>query len=114
MAVFVSSGTKLGPGGGNKLVANIDSYFNEAGSSSVIWPNPTRNTLTLNYQLAMNSAVGIELHSINGSRALTLFSGSQKEGNHTHSFDVFTLPNGIYILTLNINGKIETKKIIIE
>ena len=109
-----SSGTKPGPGGGNKLVAKIDSYFNEAGSSSVIWPNPTRNTLTLNYQLAMNSAVGIELHSINGSRALTLFSGSQKEGNHTHSFDVFTLPNGIYILTLNINGKIETKKIIIE
>jgi len=109
-----SSGTNPRPGGGNKLVADINSYPDESTGSSLIWPNPTRNTLGLNYQLTINSAVGIELHSLNGSRALKLFSGSQKEGNHTHAFDVSTLPNGIYILTLNINGKIETKKIIIE
>lgn len=109
-----SSGTNPRPGGGNKLVADIDSYFSEEGSSSVIWPNPTRNTLSLNYQLTVNSAVGIELHSLNGGRALKLFSGSQKEGNHALTFDVSTLPIGIYVLTLNINGEIETKKIIIE
>jgi hypothetical protein len=108
-------GTDPGPGRGIKLVTKINSSQVEYPGSSIVWPNPAKNTISLNYTTDIdNSLVSIELHSFNGSRSLKLFSGLRKEGNHGHSFDVSRLPNGIYILTLNINGKIETKKIIIE
>ncbi len=109
-----SSGTTPRPGGGNKLVADINQYLDENKGSSVIWPNPTSNNITLNYELYSKNTVDIELHSMTGSRVLKLFSGKENEGNHTHAFDVSGLPSGIYVLTLNINGTIETKKIIIE
>ncbi|RPD38275.1 DUF7594 domain-containing protein [Chitinophaga barathri] len=78
------------------------------------YPNPFRETINVAYTLKQESRVQLSLVDMSGKQAGVLKEARQPAGRHRTSFQAGHLPSGIYILKLNINGKVITKKLMKE
>jgi len=80
-----------------------------------IYPNPTTESCVLNYNLASNSKVAVELISLNGQLVRSYLNQEEKAGNqsHTLAFDQ-SIAKGVYFISLNINGTKHIQKIVVE
>ena len=77
-----------------------------------VFPNPTFELLNVNLNLKDESTVSFELIDITGRKVL-----SQKEikiKNGTKEINVSEIPNGSYILKIDINGVLTNQKISIK
>jgi hypothetical protein len=84
------------------------------------YPNPFNPSTKIDYQLASDSKVNIELYSITGERVATLMSEEQQAGYYSMMIDAFKhqLASGIYIyrmIATDAAGKnfISTKKLVL-
>ncbi|MCW5906852.1 MAG: T9SS type A sorting domain-containing protein [Chitinophagales bacterium] len=80
-----------------------------------VFPNPASRVLHLNYILPENSDVSVEMTNILGEHIVLLEKHSKAAGNYLE--DVYLdsqLSTGVYQITLNVNGSIATKRIVIE
>ncbi len=104
-----------GPGGGIPLTAEIGQDA-EPVEDVVIWPNPVANTFQVGYHIPEDGKVSVTLTSMfNGAQSITFVdSKTRAKGNHYEQFDTGSLTNGIYILTVEINGKRVTRKVILQ
>ena len=79
---------------------------------SNIYPNPARNTISLNYDLNGTQYAQLEIHNILGSLVKTI------EIDETSGFlniDVTDLNNGVYFYSFIVNNKVITsKKLVIQ
>jgi hypothetical protein len=79
----------------------------------LVFPNPTKDLIKLNYNLSTNGFVNIKLYNINGELVKSYARPiSSKNGSTT--IETKTLPAGVYILRLNSGKTSVTKKLIIE
>jgi len=105
----------LKPTGHNVWVEEIKS--NTISNSIVtILGNPTSNHISLHMSLEQGAKVQIDLYNCAG-RKMNNLSRTFEAGNHTVQLQLNNktgenLPKGVYILRVNINKKIITKKII--
>jgi hypothetical protein len=82
-------------------------------------PNPTRNRTTIQYQIPAESNVGLTIYNSAGQVVKTLINGERKRaGNYTIEWDGRDnqgkeVSPGSYFYTLDVNGKMTTKKAII-
>ena len=76
-----------------------------------IYPNPFNPTANIAYELAENSNVNMSIYDISGKLISSLINEFKPAGFHTISWDASSQPSGIYLLQLNTNKGIETKKI---
>ncbi|MDP4200491.1 MAG: choice-of-anchor D domain-containing protein [Bacteroidota bacterium] len=67
---------------------------------SRVAPNPTSSDLTISYQLGLDGPVTIDLYDPLGRVAKHIDGGSQKQGQHTASIDLSSLPAGRYVYRL--------------
>lgn len=84
-----------------------------------IAPNPTRQNAMLRYDLPENGQVSINMLSLEGNRLSSIYKGYQTKGVHSLSLnnsfsDIGSVPNGMYLVQLLINGKQKIEKLIIE
>ncbi len=83
-----------------------------------VYPNPASTVLNINYQTESdNSAVTITVYNMMGSLINVINENSISAGDHTQTLDFASynnLPNGIYLLSLNVNGSIQTKRFVLE
>lgn len=84
-----------------------------------IFPNPVNNTLTINYSIEEKAMVNISIFDSFGRQITTLLSSTRDIGFNTLKWNLNgsnggRLNNGIYIIKLQIDNKIISKKVVIN
>lgn len=113
----------------NDLNFTVDSiYINPIGSITgisidksvlenkiLLFPNPAKQNVSIQYELLQAANIKIELFDIIGHKVKTAIPNSLQEKNkYTHSINVEDLSNGIYFVRLTINNSITTIKLVIS
>ncbi len=76
-----------------------------------VYPNPFNSAATIEFDLAGEGHVTLELYNSIGQNAGIIVDEYYPAGSHAHHFDAKNLPSGIYILRLNVNGVIDSHKL---
>ena len=97
----------------NTLVAPVEvGKVTNTYNFFTIYPNPANNT----YNLAINSptpcTAQMEIRDLTG-RVLVSRSLSLQQGNQTVSAQTNQIPNGLYFVTINMDGKVQTQKLVV-
>ncbi len=74
------------------------------------YPNPFNPTTDINFKLAEDGKVKLEVYSVLGSKVATLINGKMSAGSHSVNFNASELPSGLYFYKINVNGFSSTKK----
>ncbi|MDF2436075.1 MAG: hypothetical protein K0Q95_451 [Bacteroidota bacterium] len=82
-----------------------------------LFPNPVTSGLTLQYSTeADESQIAVSVYNMMGALIKREESGSVASGDHEYKMDLGgyeNMPNGIYMLTLTIDGKPMTKRFVL-
>jgi len=70
------------------------------------YPNPTHETLTLNYALNRSAQTEVQLFDIRGVKVKSVQLGNQPQGIFSSKMDVSSLDNGIYFYHFLANGDV--------
>lgn len=96
-------------------------YFEECRTtlfnvSYTIFPNPTKDEITLQLQLENTEYLSVSVHAITGSRLQTLQPKTKFDvGAHSLNFSLATLKPGIYLVSVqNEKGENKTQRVIKE
>ncbi len=87
--------------------------LSEAISSFEVFPNPADEIISINFDLKIISDVIINVTDISGKQ-IVLISDEKISGSISKQFDTSTLPNGNYLIRININNEISTKKLTVK
>lgn len=75
------------------------------------YPNPFNPTTKISFTLPSVSQVNLQIYNILGELVSTLVNEKLEEGYHSFSFNASnSLPSGIYIYRINVNGAIVSQK----
>lgn len=87
----------------------------QEGKSLNVYPNPSTNTIHVDYGLLTNGSVKISLTNLVGVAVTTLKnSGGIEPGFYNEDFNIENISPGIYYLIVEINGQRATQKIVIN
>ncbi|MBU2938614.1 T9SS type A sorting domain-containing protein [Lacinutrix sp. C3R15] len=90
------------------LLSTNDNEIEETSNVLSVFPNPTNNVVTVKVSGQNNTVSAIQLHDVLGRTLIN----NIVDNENTLTVDLSSYPTGIYLLSVNINGKKETKKII--
>jgi hypothetical protein len=77
-----------------------------------LYPNPVNDEATLNFNLANNSNVEINVHDVSGKIVSSKSLTNLNAGNNSTTINCTDLTNGIYYVTVTTNGSTLTKKFV--
>jgi hypothetical protein len=82
-----------------------------------LYPNPAKDVLYLDYSISEDAQqVRAEIYSLIGTKIFSTEIAGAAAGEHNLKFDLNqgqTLPSGMYLFNLTIDGKTQTKKFVI-
>jgi len=78
-----------------------------------IYPNPTKSSLTLQYNLIENSSINVAIYDVIG-RKVQENKWVQHKGMHQNMVNTQNLKNGIYLLRLSTGNKTAVKRFVIN
>ena len=96
-----------------KVDISLPTALNEDAPANdlFIYPNPMRNELTIDFDKGEYSNVGISLYNSLGT---VCYSLAGQHLHHKKTIDVSSLPSGVYLVELDIDGKKFVSKVIKE
>lgn len=77
------------------------------------YPNPFNPTTSISYSIPKESEVRLRIYDNLGEEIFQLVNEKQEEGKHEIIFDASKLVSGIYYYSLNIDGFVQTKKMVV-
>lgn len=77
-----------------------------------IYPNPTKERITIRYYSAVSSRCSIKIYDITGRLVATPLDKEQYAGSHRLEFDFGNLPEGIYLVRYSNGQTNDVKKVI--
>ena len=78
-------------------------------------PNPSSNTASLRYELAMPAAVTVTVHNVLGATVRTISSrATQPAGAHELTLPVQDLTDGIYVVRLSTGLLMQTTRLVVQ
>ena len=77
------------------------------------YPNPFNPTTTIQYSIAWQSHVDLQIFDMLGREVATLVSKVQGAGEYNVHFDGSTLPSGVYVYTMKAGEFRESKKFLL-
>jgi hypothetical protein len=86
--------------------------FEVPTSSLSVFPNPATERITLTTELGQTQTVSITITDINGR--LVFEKRSQSSGLLSEEIDVSGFNQGVYLLHLTVDGKKESRKIMVQ
>ncbi len=81
-------------------------------SQLIVMPNPVTDNFTMQFTLKQSDMVSASLYSLEGTRCQELINEKTGEGAFNRSFDVVSLPSGIYLLKLSVGNASVMRKMI--
>lgn len=82
-----------------------------------LYPNPASTSITLKYTTEQDhSDASVYVYNMMGSLIDHVEQGDVANGEHEYTIDLnkyTNMPNGIYLMTLNVNGKLMTKRFVL-
>ena len=79
------------------------------------YPNPTRHSVNLSYELDRPAEVGIELYDLQGKRLRRLSALQQMPpGAHENVLSLNGISPGVYLVQLRVDEQVQTQKLIIQ
>ncbi|MCA1750792.1 MAG: M43 family zinc metalloprotease [Cryomorphaceae bacterium] len=95
------------------LTVSTDDEFSMADGIK-IYPNPTADQFTFEYQIAVPGRVTAEVIDISGRTLDALFSTERAAGKYIATYDVSHLAPGVYFVRLTANDQGAVKKLIVR
>lgn len=83
-------------------------------SSLNAYPNPANTNVNVNFSINESANVEMTVISVTGDVVYNNNFGSIAAGKYSKNINVSELANGIYFYTLNVNGNVTTKKLVIS
>jgi subtilisin-like proprotein convertase family protein len=83
------------------MISNMDAF-----------PNPFKNGFNLNYYVRNNAEISVDLVNAVGMHVRNIFKGNQSSGIQSTYIDGDGLPNGLYLVIIQVDDKIYQKKLI--
>jgi hypothetical protein len=80
----------------------------------LVYPNPAKEILNLEFATVSDGYVSIELVNLQGITVMKLDPGLLKAGWHKEQLDIRELTPGVYFLRSNLNGELITRKAVIS
>ncbi len=77
------------------------------------YPNPFNSSAIIQFQLAQESKISIDLYNVLGEKIKTIVEGFYSRGKHSINFSSENRPSGIYLYKLKTETESLTKKLII-
>lgn len=77
------------------------------------YPNPFNLTTEIIYEISAENYVLLEIYNILGQKVATLVNENKSAGNYKVKFNAEKLASGIYFYKLQMEGFVETKKMIL-
>lgn len=77
------------------------------------YPNPFNPSTEISYTIPSNSMVNIKVYDLTGREITTLVNEVKSAGTYKVKFDAGNLPSGIYLYSLQANGNMQMKKMIL-
>jgi len=96
----------------NLVVTAIDNNIIQSSISLELYPNPTENSTTINFELENHSAISIDVVDILG-RNVYKHTAEYQNGIHSIILNVENYETGIYYINTNINGKTFSNKLVV-
>ncbi len=90
------------------LTENVDDY-----ELSANYPNPFNPSTIINYSVKEAGVVKIKVFDILGAEVAELVNETKEAGYHLTEFNASSLPSGVYIYTLQVNGFVSSKKMLL-
>ena len=78
--------------------------------SATVAPNPVSGAATVQFALKQSSDVTLSVYDALGRQVAQLVSGNMEAGDHRVSFDAASVPAGIYIFRLAVEGAVQTRR----
>jgi len=78
-----------------------------------IFPNPATSNATISFSLSKPGKVSLNVYSIEGKLIKIIAAKNFEAGGHQLSLDTKDLKAGIYILSMQLQGTVQTKKLIL-
>ncbi|CAN5484257.1 hypothetical protein BH11BAC1_BH11BAC1_11330 [soil metagenome] len=93
----------------------IDNHFTFSNAAlGKVYPTIANSEVHIDYTLKANSAVGYFLFDLKGKKVFEQKSEEQHAGSYSQAFDVSGLAAGNYYLSVTINGKTVTQKVVVR
>ena len=89
-------------------MTNIPTIFNISS-----YPNPVRNSATINYQIPKKSDVSLRIYDVSGRLVDVLLNGRSEPGYYSIHLNTKRYTSGIYFYRLIAGGKEFTRKMIV-
>ena len=80
-------------------------------SSFGVYPNPATTITNVNYTLASEAVVTIEVVNMLGERVVSMNKGTQQAGTYNNQIDFSNLNAGIYMVNFNVDGVVSTPRL---
>lgn len=78
------------------------------------YPNPATDNVNINFSINESSTVAVSIVSVTGDVVYNNNLGSLTSGTYNQNVNASELANGVYFYTLNVNGNVTTKKLVIS
>ena len=101
---------------GNVTASALDDLAGELPKTIKLnqnYPNPFNNSTLIQYSLPKQLKIKLELFNVLGEKIKTLYSGTQKAGEHKLSLDATQLSSGLYFYKLSSKNYVQVKKLIL-
>jgi len=93
-------------------VVTLDVTMDETMSLSTPAPNPTAGQTTLSFGVKESTEITVGLYNVLGQRVKTLYQGTpQAEQMREVTFDVGSLPSGMYFVRMQADGQTQTQRL---
>jgi len=92
---------------------NVAEYFSN-NNQLLLYPNPTSDNFTLQYNLKNEGKVFIEIRNMLGEIVKTIPLNNKQKGIHAEEINTKGFTNGIYLVKLIGEGMQQTQKLIIQ
>ena len=74
------------------------------------YPNPFNPSTRIEYSLAKDGWVVLDLYDILGEKIAQLVNENKESGNYSVQFDASQLPSGIYLYKIKTDNFVQVKK----
>ena len=97
----------------NETNSSIVSGIPKEYSLDQNYPNPFNPSTIINYSIKDAGLVKIKIYDILGNEIAELVNKIQEPSNHSIEFNASNLPSGVYVYTLQVNGYLASKKMLL-